>query len=124
MIHLDTNLLVAATDPAYSSYKTLQEYLRAGREFATSAIAWSEFLTGPVAPHQIQLASIMIADRVVPFTSAEAKAAADLFNLIGRRRSQRVDCFIAACALVRKADFATENQRDFQPFVAAGLRLL
>jgi predicted nucleic acid-binding protein len=35
-----------------------------------------------------------------------------------------MDCLIAATAICAGASLATENRRDFQPYVAAGLRLL
>jgi predicted nucleic acid-binding protein len=46
-----------------------------------------------------------------------------LFNQTGRRRGSRFDCLIAATAIAADADFATENQKDFAPFVAHGLKL-
>jgi predicted nucleic acid-binding protein len=124
MIHFDTNVLVAASNRDRALESRLEGWLGAGETFATSAIAWSEFLCGPILDGQIQATRELIESRVVPFDTAEAVLAADLFNRTGRSRGRRMDCLIAATAICAGAAFATENRRDFQPYVAAGLRLL
>jgi predicted nucleic acid-binding protein len=124
MIHFDTNVLVAASNRDRALESRLEGWLGAGETFATSAIAWSEFLSGPILAGQIRATRELIESRIVPFGTAEAALAADLFNRAGRRRGKRIDCLIAACAVCANASLATENRRDFQPYVAAGLRLV
>jgi predicted nucleic acid-binding protein len=94
-----------------------------GETLATSSIAWAEFLNGPVKPPQVQKVDNLIQGRVVPFGRLEAQTAATLFNLAGRKRASRADCFIAATAMCLKASLATYNRNDFTAFVPLGLRL-
>jgi predicted nucleic acid-binding protein len=124
MIHLDTNLLIGAGKQNPTVTQRLRAWLLKREEFAASSIAWAEFLQGPVDPAQIVVVQRLIGGQILPFGSTEARLAAQLFNQTGRRRNSRLDCFIGAAAICANADFATENRRDFQPFVAAGLRLL
>ncbi len=99
-------------------------WLVSGESLATSALAWSEFLNGPVNGTQVALVESVIGSRGVPFDGATAVVAAALFNKTGRRRGSRIDCLIGATAIRDQADLATENHKDFTPFVTYGLRLL
>ena len=84
-----------------------------------SAIAWSEFICGPIGEHEIALA-----ERVVgtpePFTVGDARETARLFNGSGRRRGSLLDCMIAAVALRTGAALATANAADFRRLASAG----
>ena len=124
MTHLDTNMLVAAAHLNSPSGLMLRSLLQSGEELATSSIAWTEFLSGPVTQHQIQDAVDLIEGRILPFGVFEAVRAANLFNRTGRLRGRRMDCMVAATAICAKAALATENQKDFSRFVSEGLRLL
>lgn len=123
MIHLDTNYLVGL--PVKGSAVALEAdgWLAAGESLATSAIAWSEFLNGPVTPQEITLVEAVLQSRIVPFGPAEAALAAGLFNQTGRRRGSRFDCLIAATAILARAEVATANVSDFKAFVPHGLKL-
>jgi predicted nucleic acid-binding protein len=123
MIHLDTNFLIGAITTGSYLRGAMDKWFAAGEQFATSAISWSEFVTGPVTPSQIQTALTILENRIVPFGFEEAMLAADLYNQIGRKRSLRIDSFVAAVAISSSASLATENRRDFSPFVPGGLRL-
>ncbi len=90
---------------------------------AASALAWTEFLNGPVQPQEIALVESVIEARVVPFEKATAVFAAELFNKTGRRRGSRFDCLIAATAILAQAEIATVNESDFKVFVPHGLKL-
>jgi predicted nucleic acid-binding protein len=124
MIHLDANYLIRSADLASKEARHMRQWLIRGETLAASSIAWAEFLNGPVDQSEVRYATHLIQGRVVPFTRADAEMAANIFNASGRRRGSRPDCFIAATAICAGASFATENRRDFQPYVAAGLRLL
>ena len=124
MIHLDTNYVIALVTAHSPLNPVLQGWLQAGETLAVSAVAWSEFLTGPVTPQQVRDVSAILESRVVVFGVFEAAMAARLYNQTGRKRGTRSDCFIAATAICARAPLATNNRAHFLPFVAGGLQLI
>ena len=123
MIHLDTNFLIGALDPGTPQDAILREWLRSGNEMAMSVVAWAEFLCGPVSEPILKRAARIVAERV-PLLEEDAAAAAELFNVSGRRRGTLADCFIAATAIRIAAPLATTDVSDFRPFEKSGLRLV
>ncbi len=87
-----------------------------------SAVAWTEFLCGPVEAADLELVDRIVRDRVA-FGEGEATLAARLFNDSGRRRGSFADCMIAASAIRAGAPLATKNPKDFRRFEMAGLAL-
>jgi predicted nucleic acid-binding protein len=122
MIHLDTGFLIRALLSSSPQDGRLREWLREGEPVAISAIAWAEFLCGPVTDRQLELAAAVLQERFA-FAEQDAALAARLFNAAGRRRGTLVDCMIAASALRAGAMLATTNASDFQRFASAGLTL-
>ena len=122
MIHLDTNFLIGALRQGSAEDRLLQNWLRSGEEVAVSAVAWAEFLCGPLEPGQVDLAAAVVPARL-PFGDEEARLAARLFNDAGRRRGSMLDCMIGATALLAGAALATANPSDFGRFASAGLAL-
>ena len=86
MIHLDTNYLIGLAVPGSHEAGEVDEWLAAGQSLAVSAIAWSEFLNGPVTPEEISRVEVVVQANIRPFGPQEAARAADLFNKTGRRR--------------------------------------
>jgi predicted nucleic acid-binding protein len=123
MIHLDTNCLIDLVTNLPSPQPRLLALLNAEEKLAISAVAWSEFLNGPVTLQQVEDASGMLEQRIIPFGVFEAEIASKLFNQNGRKRGSQPDCFIAATAICSKALLATYNRKDFSVFAIAGLRL-
>jgi predicted nucleic acid-binding protein len=123
MIHLDTNLLVELVTTGSPGGKAVREWLVAGRELGTSAIAWSEFCNGPLTREQKDAAFAVLGENVAPFTWQDAEEAARLFNLSGRRRGSHADCMIAASAMAAGASLATRNSADFSRLTACGLTM-
>jgi predicted nucleic acid-binding protein len=123
MIHLDTNYLIGLVVKGSPQAQKVDEWLVAGQTLGASAVAWTEFLNGPVTPLEISRAEAVLQSRIVPFGQTQAVLAADLFNKIGRRRGSRFDCLIAATAILEQAEIATVNQIDFKVFVPHGLKL-
>jgi predicted nucleic acid-binding protein len=123
MIHLDTNYLIGLLIQGSPQALDVDGWLTAGEALAASAIAWSEFLNGPVNPLEISRVESVLQSRILAFGRAEAALAAELFNQTGRRRGSRFDCLIAATAILSPAEMATVNQSDFKTFVPHGLRL-
>jgi predicted nucleic acid-binding protein len=123
MIHLDTNYLIGLAVAGSLEAQRVDQWLAAGESVAASALAWTEFLNGPVQPHEITLVESVIESRVVAFDKPTAALAAELFNKTGRRRGSRFDCLIAATAILAQAEVATVNESDFRVFVPHGLKL-
>ncbi len=123
MIHLDANYLILATVAGSPEERRIRAWLARGEALAASAIAWMEFVTGPVSPAVVAAMAEVIDDRVHPVERKEAELAAGLFNAVGRKRALRYDCLIAAVAISAGAALATNNQSDYAPFTGQGLRL-
>ena len=123
MIHLDTSFVIRALLKGSEEDRRLRGWLRDGAAVGASVIVWTEFLCGPVHPNDVELATMVIEERV-PFTAEDATLAASLFNETGRRRGSLADCMIAATAIRCSAALATSNMGDFAGFRAAGLSII
>lgn len=120
MIHLDTSFLIRALVYGSPEDKSLRRWLEDGERLAMSALAWTEFLCGPLEARHAELARGFISERL-PFAEDDASVSARLFNESGRRRGSLIDCMIAATALRADAVLATANPDDFRRFADAGL---
>ncbi len=123
MIHLDTNYLIGLLVKDSPLAEQVARWLGSGQDIAASAIAWTEFLNGPVTPVAVAHAEAVLQGRILPFARAESILAAELFNKTGRRRGTRFDCLIAATAVLADAELATVNEADFKDFARYGLKL-
>ena len=103
MIHLDTNYLIGLPVKGSAAALEVDGWLASGESLAASAIAWTEFLNGPVTPLEVVRAEAVLQSRIIPFGQGEAALAAELFNKTGRRRGSRFDCLIAATAIRAQA---------------------
>jgi predicted nucleic acid-binding protein len=124
MTHLDTNYLIGLLVRGSSEAAKVDQWLAAGESLACCAIAWSEFLNGAVTASEAGQVETILQSQVIPFGKAEAALASELFNKTGRRRGSRLDCLIAATAILHQAGIATVNQSDFKVFTAHGLQLI
>jgi predicted nucleic acid-binding protein len=124
MIHFDTNYLIGLLVRGSVEAAKVDQWLADGHTVAASAIAWTEFLNGPVTSAEASQVEEVLQSHIIPFGKAEAMLASDLFNKTGRRRGSRFDCLIAATAILNQADLATANQTDFKVFTAHGLKLV
>jgi predicted nucleic acid-binding protein len=120
-LHLDTNILIALLDPHSASYQQVLKSCEAGLLPATSALAWHEFVRGPISGEQMVLVDAIVGKRIQPMTRSVAELGARLFNATGRRRASTADCLIAACAIENKATLMTLNEEDFTPLEKFGL---
>ncbi len=122
MVHLDTNFLIDALVAGSPQESALAMWLVSGEPVGISAVAWGEFLCGPLSP-----AAEVAARQMLPvsenLTRADAEMAAGLFNKTGRRSKTYADCCIAAVAIRVHARLATSNAGDFAPLAAFGLTL-
>ena len=122
MIHFDTNFLIQATVAGSSAHCGFRKWSAAGESFGVSAVAWAEYLCGPLDPQGEAIAKQMF-PLPESFLAGDASLAADLFNKTGRRSRSLADCMIAAVAIRCGAKLATINTPDFQPFIHHGLVL-
>jgi predicted nucleic acid-binding protein len=123
MIHLDTNMLIQAMVTGSSAETSILNWLTSNESLGVSAIAWSEFLCGPLTSEDEMLARLLLSDPE-PFLAIDARKAAELFNATGRRSRSMADCQIAAIAHRLGARIATANRADFDPFIPFGLVLV
>lgn len=123
MILLDANYLIAAGQLGSTEFAQLVRWKEHGEALGTPAIAWTEFLSGPVHPEDITDMQSLLNASIFPFDEACATTAANLFNATGRKRSLRVDGMIAATALENNAHLATRNIEHFKLFLPLGLKL-
>ena len=100
--------------------RELQQWINSGAMLRISAVAWAEFVCGPLDSDDLSFAATIFG-KPVPFAGEDAVRSAELSNQTGRRRGSLFDCMIAAAAIRANAILATSNRLDFQPF--RGLRL-
>ena len=122
MIQLDANFLVSALASGTPAEAQLRRWLTSGETVAISAVAWEEFLCGPLTAED-EVAARRLLPQAEPLLAEDATQAAALFNLTGRRSRSLADCMIAAVAMRTGARLATINVADFQPFQPHGLNL-
>jgi predicted nucleic acid-binding protein len=122
VIQLDTSFLIHALVPGSAEDRRLRGWVRDEQTIGISALAWAEFVCGPVTPPVIDIAARLLGEPL-PFNAAEATLAARLFNETGRRRGSLMDCMIAATALHAGDAIATANRGDFKRFEKLGLSL-
>ena len=123
MIHLDTNLLIAISDPSDPHADKADALIVPSGVFATSAVSWMEFLSRPVELQHMKVVQRILSGGIIPFDEAPAALAGEIFHRTGARRRTRMDVMIAATAIHSGAELATTNPADFQPFLPFGLKL-
>ena len=122
MIYLDTSFLIRALDLGAPEDRKLRGWIEEGETLGMSTVAWTEFLCGPVARRDIELAAEIVGRRR-DFTTEHSTIAARLFNDSGRQRGSWIDCLIASAALADGAPIATANRADFSRFEDFGLKM-
>ena len=124
MICLDTNYLIHGLVLDTPESRQIRGWLQTNEPIAMPAVAWYEFLCGPVDDEDISLAEMILTHGILGFHGGEIVKAANLFNAVGRSRRFRFDAMIAGTAIVAGARLATRNLADFSPFVPHGLALV
>lgn len=122
MIHLDANFLVRGLVPGSNEAARIDAWLLSDEEVEISAVAWGEYLCGPLTAVE-EAAARQLIRTVHPVAREEAELAAQLFNLAGRRSRSFAVCSIAATAIRSGAKLATNNTADFSRFQSHGLNL-
>lgn len=122
-LHLDTNALIALSDAAHPLFLQVEHGLEKGWTAGTDAVAWHEFVRGPLLAEDWERALLVLENQVAPVTREIAEGAANLFNATGRRRASTADCLIAAACIQAGSWLITNNREDFSHFIAHGLKL-
>jgi len=124
LLHLDTNALIALADPEGGVVQLVRERVQSGMLPAASAVAWHEFVRGPLMPDELLRVERVIGARIQPVSRSTSELAARLFNATGRRRTSTADCFIAAGAIEQDTELLTADGDDFKLFASLGLKLV
>ena len=122
-LHLDTNALIALSDPSHPLFQRIERRLEEGWTAGTDAVAWHEYVRGPMLAEDRERVLLVIENRVSALTRDIAERAAELFNATGRRRASTADCLIAAACLQADAELVTDHADDFAVFTRHGLKL-
>lgn len=122
MIHLDTSFLIRSLVRKSAEDHALRRWLKSDGVIGISAIAWTEFLCGPVTTSVIEAAAELLGEPAA-FEAPDAAIAAELYNVGGRKRGTLVDSMIAAVAMRSGARLATANPADFRRLAGSGLVL-
>ena len=122
MVDLDSSFLINSLAPESPEAVRVLEWLASGEALQISAVAWGEFLCGPLNPEDEAYAR-RILPPARPLERIDAERAAHLFNETGRRSRSFADCCIAASAIRIGAHLATGNEDDFKRMVPHGLQL-
>jgi predicted nucleic acid-binding protein len=120
VIHLDTSFLIRAGVRGTAEAERLRSWLSRHTTVRISAVAWAEFLCGPVSVMAMESAGELLGEPCA-MTGLDATLGAHLFNATGRRRGALADCLIAATAINARASLATSNPADFERFARSGL---
>ena len=123
-ILLDTNALIALSDPSNLLFQAAERALKAGAMACTCSVAWHEYVRGPLNDKDRERVLRVIESRIYSLERKNAEFAAKLFNQTGRRRGSTADCLIAAVAVAYDAELMTWNLSDFKPFEPHGLRMV
>ena len=110
--YIDTSFLIRALVAGTTADRRLRRWITANEPLAMSAVAWAEFLCGPLEAADAAIASAIVGE-ATPLTAEQAATAAALFNASGRRRGTFIDCLVAAAAVDADAALATANPDDF-----------
>lgn len=115
IVHLDTSALVDALAGRRRSLPRLREFVRDGHRLKLSAPVLYEWLRGPRTVGELQDQETLLPRRAaVPFETAAAAKAADLYTELDRVRSREMDLAIAACAIANDAALWTLDEEDFR----------
>jgi predicted nucleic acid-binding protein len=115
MIHLDSSVLVDALTGPKRSAPRLRQLIHNSERMHFSSFVLFEWRRGPRTPEEIaDQEALFPASHSVPFGSAEALVAADVYRKIKHPRGREIDIAIAACAITQDAQLWTLNPADFK----------
>jgi predicted nucleic acid-binding protein len=123
MIVMDTSVLIDAMTGPKRSLPQLRRLIQDGERILLTTIVLFEWRRGPRQTQEVSdQETLFPADEALPFGTAEALLAADLYRQLKRSRGREIDIAIASCALIHGATLWTLNTADFKDI--PNLRLL
>jgi len=115
MIHLDTSVLIDTFSGEKPLAFRLRQLLDRGERLLLSTPVLFEWRRGPRIQEQIDAQEALLPSaEAIPFGSAEALLAADIYKTVKRPRGREMDFAIAACAMAHDAQLWTVNPADFK----------
>lgn len=115
MILLDTTVLIDGLAGPRRSAAALRSAIEKGERILLPSLVLYEWLRGPRLPAEIAAQEALFpADAALPFGTAEAVLAAQLYRTVRRGRGREIDLAIAASAILRDAALWTLNTADFK----------
>jgi predicted nucleic acid-binding protein len=114
VILVDTSALVRSLTGPRDALPRLEELVTAGERLRLSSLALYEWRRGPRTPEELAYQEELLpSGEALPFDSAAALRAADLFRTLGRPRRRQIDLAIAATAMTAGARLWTLDAEDF-----------
>jgi len=115
MTLLDTSVLIESLSGPKRLASALRSAINQGERILIPSLVVYEWLRGPRLPSEIAVQETLFPlEATVVFGPREAALSAELYRSVKRPRGREVDLAIAACAIVRDADFWTLNIADFR----------
>lgn len=97
------------------SAAALRSAIEKGERILLPSLVLYEWLRGPRLPAEIAAQEALFpGDAALPFGTAEAALAAQLYGMVRRGRGREIDLAITACAILRDAALWTLNTADFK----------
>ena len=113
MIFLDTSALVDSLTGTKRSEPVLYRLVESERLVLSSLVIY-EWLRGPRTAYEIADQEVLFpTSEAIPFSVEDAVLSAEIYRLVRRARSRKIDIAIAACAIRHKAVLWTLNPADF-----------
>ena len=115
MILIDTSALIDALTGPRRSLPQLRQLIQEGEKIRLTTLALFEWRRGPRLPQEVADQEILFpSDDAIPFETAEALLAADLYRKVKRPRGREIDLAIASCAIAHNSALWTLNPVDFK----------
>lgn len=115
MTLLDTSILIESLSGPKRLASALRSAINQGERILIPSLVLYEWLRGPRLPSELAVQKTLFPlEAAVVFGPREAALSAELYRSVKRPRGREVDLAIAACAIVRDAEFWTLNIADFR----------
>ncbi len=122
MILLDSSVVIDSFAGARHSFPQIVRLLERSERLGLCTIVLYEWLRGPRSRQELaDQERLLPGDLAIPFETADAVLAAQLYRSVRRARTREADIAIAACAIRNEVELWTLNRADFADI--PGLRL-